>query len=152
MRPFGRILLIAFAASALLMLHSLPAKAADDYVVVGTLVVGRSTSVSLTFELPIDGDADRTAAVAVSYRKAGTREWMTGPPMIRLSDVRVDGRLRGTNFGSFRRPKPAGRFFGSIPNLEPDTEYECSFLLYDADGAFGLVDQSTMARTAKRPE
>ncbi len=42
-------------------------------------------------------------------------------------------------------------FSGSILNLEPDTEYECRFVLSDPDGVSGGVEKIVTVRTRKEP-
>ena len=42
-------------------------------------------------------------------------------------------------------------FAGSILNLQPDTEYECRFVLSDADGASGQTTQLVRVRTRAEP-
>ena len=56
------------------------AHAGNDFVVGGTLTPSAATSISLRFEWAIQADDNRNAAVAVSYRKKGTTEWLAGPP------------------------------------------------------------------------
>ena len=53
-------------------------------VTAGELVVEPPTLISLGFEWYIEGDADRDAAVAVAYRRAGAREWRESLPLTRL--------------------------------------------------------------------
>ena len=123
-----------------------PAYSADDYVVAGKLALRATTARSLTFEWTITGDANRNAAVAVSYRKKGEANWLAGPAMVRLSNEPASEFRQKESPGSSGK---IGRFFGGIPNLETDTEYECRFLMYDPDGAFGDVSAATDAKTAK---
>jgi hypothetical protein len=42
-------------------------------------------------------------------------------------------------------------FAGSVLNLQPDTEYECRFLLSDADGVGGEKEKTITVRTRKEP-
>src|ERR1700683_5416050 len=42
-------------------------------------------------------------------------------------------------------------FAGSILNLEPDTEYECRFVLSDPDGVRGTTHRTVNVRTRKEP-
>ncbi len=43
-------------------------------------------------------------------------------------------------------------FAGSILNLEPDTGYECRFVLSDPDGVKGKAERTVTARTRKEPQ
>ena len=43
-------------------------------------------------------------------------------------------------------------FAGSILNLEPDTEYECRFVLADPDGVQGKRDRTVTVRTRREPQ
>jgi hypothetical protein len=42
-------------------------------------------------------------------------------------------------------------FAGSILNLDPDTEYECRFLLSDPDGVAGSAEKMVTLRTRREP-
>src|SRR5262249_57003468 len=42
-------------------------------------------------------------------------------------------------------------FSGSILNLDPDTEYECRFVMTDPDGIRGEMTKTVTARTRKEP-
>ena len=42
-------------------------------------------------------------------------------------------------------------FAGSLLNLEPDTEYECHFVLADPDGVKGKAEKTVNVRTRKEP-
>src|SRR5579884_1799911 len=50
----------------------------------------RPTLISLGFEWRIDGDDNRNASVAVSYRKKGEQAWKPGPPLLRIGGERVN--------------------------------------------------------------
>lgn len=123
----------------------LPARAAGDTVVTGELTVDRSTSISLFFEWAIAGDANRNAAVAVSFRKKGSSEWHVGPQMVRMMPGKLDQGSAAK--GSLTSEK----FVGGIPNLEPDKEYGCRFVMYDPDGVEGASSQAADARTLTAP-
>jgi hypothetical protein len=43
-------------------------------------------------------------------------------------------------------------FAGSILNLEPDTEYECRFVLWDPDGVSGVKEKVVTTRTRAEPQ
>jgi hypothetical protein len=101
------------------------------------------TLVSLGFEWEIDGDDNRNAEVAVSYRKKGEQAWRQGLPLFRLQRERIDrGPLQYTT---------PNMFAGSIFDLEPDTEYEGRFVLSDPDGVEGKPEQIVAVRTRAEP-
>ena len=55
-----------------------PGAASAGTVTPGELVIEPPTLLNLGFEWFIQGDANRNAAVQVSYRKAGTSDWKAG--------------------------------------------------------------------------
>src|SRR5438477_2480641 len=87
------------------------------------------TLLSLGFEWRIDGDDNRNATVAVSYRKKGDQTWKEGLPLLRIGNERI-------NENSLHYIVPNG-FAGSIFDLEPATEYEARFVMSDPDGIDG---------------
>jgi hypothetical protein len=123
------------------------AAATDIKVTPGELVVDHPTLINLGFEWVIDGDANRNAQVAVSYRKAGDAQWKQGLPLLRLQGERIYQR------DSWDLVSP-NMFAGSILDLQPDTAYEARFVLSDPDG-IGGQRESTVTRTVTvrtRPE
>lgn len=130
----------------------------------GEFIVEPPTLMSLGFEWKISGDDNRNAQVAVSYRRKGEQPWHTGLPFLRLQHEQVNGG--GDTFVSIEptasnpngvAPNPwhfdAGNMFaGSILNLEPDTEYECRFVLSDPDGVSGTAEKTATVRTRKEPQ
>ena len=69
----------------LLTLTIIPAPAvAEGTVATGRCIVEPPTLQCAGFEWYIDGDDNRTASVAVSYREQGTSEWLDGLPLLRL--------------------------------------------------------------------
>src|SRR5262247_4327754 len=102
-----------------------------------------STLLSLGFEWRIDGDDNRNAAVAVSYRKKGEQTWKQGLPLLRIGNERI-------NENSLHYIVPNG-FAGSIFDLEPATDYECRFVLSDPDGTSGRTEQLVAVRTRAEP-
>ncbi len=112
----------------------------------GDLVVDPPTLINLGFEWVIDGDANRNASVAVSYRKAGETAWKNGMPLVRLQNERV------TQPNVFNLVLP-NMFAGSILDLEPDTAYEARFVMTDPDGVGGPAANATKTVTVRtRPE
>jgi hypothetical protein len=128
----GSIVLIAVSARA-----ATKVSAKELYVEPPTLI-------SLGFEWPIDGDDNRNASVAVQYRKKGEQAWKDGLPMLRLDHERII-----ENALNYTTPN---MFAGSIFDLEPDTEYECRFVLSDPDGVEGKADVTVTARTRFEPK
>jgi hypothetical protein len=140
---------------ALLSMGGAPAEA-ENALTAGSFTVERPTLLSLGFEWRIAGDDNRNAAVAVFYRKRGDSKWKPGLPMLRIGGERVTGYppgpsrygVRATTIYDYTAPH---MFAGSILNLEPDTEYECRFVLSDPDGVSGTAEQRVTVRTRKRP-
>jgi len=64
----------------------------------------------------IQGDDNRNAAVAVSYRKKGEAQWRQGMPLLRLQNEEI---FQGDRLDVVS----PNMFAGSILDLEPDTEY-----------------------------
>lgn len=94
------------------------------------------TLVSLGFEWRITGDENRNGNVEVTYRKKGQPAWQKALPLVRSQHEQV-GATSPPNPNMhpdpFDYPVP-NMFAGSILNLDPDTEYECRFVLSDPDG------------------
>jgi hypothetical protein len=118
------------------------AAAATNRLTVNQLVVEPATLHALGFEWYVQGDDNRNAAVAVSYRKRGERDWKEAQPLIRLHHERNKGP------GEFVAPNV---FVGSIFDLEPGTEYDCRFVLSDPDGVSGTRQKIVAVRTRPEP-
>ena len=90
------LLLALTAAPALAQRATSPATPMNA-VEAGELVVEPATLINLGFEWWIDGDDNRNASVAVSFRERGQTEWRQALPLLRLhgeriySESRVDG-------------------------------------------------------------
>src|SRR6187399_1752078 len=56
----------------------------DAAVTPGEFIVEHPTLINLGFEWQIDGDANRNATVAVSFRKQGETGWRQGMSLARL--------------------------------------------------------------------
>ena len=82
----------------------------------GEFLVDPPTLINLGFEWLIDGDANRNAAVEVSYRKTGETTWRAG-----AAAAAAAWRARSSRASSSTSPSP-NMFAGSILDLEPDTE------------------------------
>src|SRR6476661_6472506 len=96
----------------------------------GEFIVDPPTLINLGFEWMIDGDDNRNATVEVTYRKKGDRDWKAALPLLRLQNERINRDL-------YLDVIVPNMFAGSILDLEPDMDYECSFVLSDPDGARG---------------
>jgi hypothetical protein len=114
-------------------------------VTAGEFLVEPPTLINLGFEWFIDGDANRTASVEVSYRRAGTTEWHPALPLLRLDGERI---RQGTQLDV----TVPNMFAGSILDLEPDTSYEAQFVLKDADGVRGEARKLVTVRTRAEPK
>ncbi len=100
---------------------------ADDVLHPGTPALDPPTLIALGVSLPITGDDNFSAVVAMRYREASTTTWSTGYPLQHVHAEVVTG-LTVT-------PK----FAGSIFDLRPDTSYEIELHATDADGAVDSV-------------
>ena len=124
------------------LLWAAPLSAADK-TTAGELITEPPTLLSLGFEWRIDGDDNRNATVAVSYRKAGEQMWKAGPPLLRIGNERI-------NENALQYMTPNG-FAGSLFDLEPATSYEARFVLSDPDGVSGTAEQIVTVRTRAEP-
>jgi hypothetical protein len=114
----------------------------------GAFTTEAPTLVSLGFEWRINGDDNRNASVTVSYRKSGEQQWRPALPMLRLQHEQVGG---ASTRAIYHYVAP-NMFAGSILNLDPDTEYECRFVLADPDGVKGKAEHVVKARTRVEPQ
>ena len=142
------ILSLLFAAAVLVPTPSW----SQTRTVAGDFVIEPPTLVSLGFEWRISGDDNRNARVDVTYRKKGEQQWRKGLPLLRLQHEQVSGgapRDGGVHYFNYVAPN---MFAGSLLNLEPDTEYECRFVLSDPDGVKGKAEKTVIVRTRKEPQ
>ena len=117
----------------------------------GELVTLPATQVSLAFDWRIAGDDNRSARVAVAYRKAGDPQWRGALPLLRLKNEIVGqgaGTLLAENPFTYVAPN---MFSGSILDLEADTAYEARLTLSDGDGVQGEATRTVTVRTKKIP-
>ncbi len=137
----------ASTAAAVLTALALPVLAARaaDGVTAGELVVEPPTLISLGFEWRIDGDDNRSASVAVDYRRTGDREWRSGLPLLRLQGER-------TAYLETLYYTAPNMFAGSLFDLEENTEYEVRLTLADSDGVSGAAAHVLNVRTRAEPE
>jgi hypothetical protein len=117
--------------------------AAEDRTIARQFVVEPPTLLSLGFEWLIEGDDNRNATVAVSYRHMGEPTWTTGLPLLRIGNERI-------NENALQYMTPNG-FAGSIFDLDPASEYEARFVLTDPDGVEGTAEHVVAVRTRGEP-
>src|SRR5271154_3314446 len=120
---------------AVLFLLGDAASAAENKIRLGEFIIDHPTLINLGFEWFIDGDDNRNAQVAVSYRKQGETEWKQGLRLLRLQGERIY-----QDQGVFDVVSP-NMFAGSILDLEPDTTYQARFVMSDPDGFLGQIDK-----------
>ena len=118
--------------------------AGADKVTSRNFYVEPPTLISLGFEWQIEGDDNRNASVAVSWRKKGDQAWHDGLPLLRIGNERM-------NENAIQYVTP-NMLAGSIFDLEPDTEYECRFVLSDPDGVAGKSENLVTVRTRFEPK
>src|SRR5580704_8891018 len=118
--------------------------AAADKVTSKNFYVEPPTLISLGFEWQIDGDDNRNASVAVSWRKKGDQAWHEGLPLLRIGNERL-------NENAIQYVTP-NMLAGSIFDLEPGTAYECRFVLSDPDGVVGKSENLVTVRTRTEPK
>ena len=140
------IILVLFAASrAVAQGAAAPAGTPPEMTVPGELVIEPPTLINLGFEWFIQGDANRNAAVAVSYRRQGTGPWADALPLLRLNGERIYAESRV-------HVETPNMFAGSVLDLEPDTIYEVRLVLTDPDGVRGVADRTVTVRTRAEPQ
>jgi hypothetical protein len=132
-----------FAIVLISLLSALPALAATDKTTTKEFITEPATLISLGFEWHIDGDDNRNATVAVSYRKKGEQSWKAGLPLLRIGNERI-------NENALQYITPNG-FAGSIFELDPDTVYEARFVMSDPDGIAGKAESIVTVRTRAEP-
>lgn len=122
------------------------AAASQDAVKSGNFITEPATLTNLGFEWHISGDENRNAVVQVTYRISGTDKWGQALPLLRAGGEQV---FRKTEFLDYSVPH---FFAGSILDLSPNTEYECRFILSDADGILGDSVQVVKVKTRAEPK
>ena len=125
--------------------------------VAGDFVIEPATLVSLGFEWKISGDDNRNAHVDVTYRKKGEAQWRKALPLMRLQREEIGvapgpGAAGAPARFSLFKYTAANMFAGSILNLDPDSEYECRFVLADPDGVTGATEKTATVRTRREPQ
>src|SRR5262249_21446449 len=85
--------MVAVTALCLALMSQVPrARAADaksNAVTTGEFVIDPPTLINLGFEWMIEGDDNRNATVAVSYRKKGEGQWRQGMALLRLQNEEI---------------------------------------------------------------
>src|SRR6476620_7202506 len=108
-------------------------------------VVEPATLINLGFEWFVEGDDNRNASIAVSYRRVGEASWRTALPLLRLQGERI---AQGKQIDV----TSPNMFAGSILDLDPDTEYEARFQASDPDGVSGERTKVVRVRTRAEPK
>jgi hypothetical protein len=111
-------------------------------------VVEPPTLISLGFEWYIGGDDNHNATVDVSYRKVGNDTWKEALPLLRIKNEQCIFSFFD-NSVDYVTPN---LFAGSIFDLEPDTEYQCRFVMNDPDGTAGNTEEIIKVRTRAEPK
>jgi len=91
----------------------------------GKFVIEPPTLICLGFEWYIEADANHNATVEVWYRKKGESSWKKALPLLRIQNEECIDSF-SVNWIDYVTPN---LFAGSIMDLQPDTEYECKFLM-----------------------
>jgi hypothetical protein len=132
-------------AVAVIAILQLPVRSAGpNEVTAGEFVIDPPTLINLGFEWLIEGDDNRNAAVAVSYRKQGTSPWKEGLPLLRLQRERIYANVNIDVIAP-------NMFAGSVLDLEPDTAYDVQFVMTDPDGVHGEGRKTVTVRTRAEP-
>ena len=118
---------LGFSASAQ---QAGPAAPSPNATIAGELVIEPATLINLGFEWFIQGDANRNAAVSVSFRKTGETSWRPALPLLRLHGERIYAESRVDVIAP-------NMFAGSVLDLEPGTTYEVRLAMADPDGVTG---------------
>ena len=139
--PLAVVLLLAVFTSGAGLRAQAPGANA---VTAGEFLVEPATLINLGFEWFIEGDANRSASVEVSFRKSGASAWQPALPLLRLHGERI----RQNTQLDVTVPN---MFAGSILDLEPDTSYEARFELKDPDGVRGEARKVVTVRTRAEP-
>ncbi len=116
---------------------------AQDGVKPGVFIVEPPTLTNLGFEWYITGDDNRNAVVSAEYRVAGSKEWKESMPLLRIGDEHIGREAEHLDYITPRM------FAGSILDVNPDTEYECRFIMKDPDNG---LNENKVVRVRTRSE
>lgn len=114
----------------------------------GKFIIEPPTLISLGFEWYVEGDDNHNASVEVWYRKKGDPFWKEALPLLRIQNEESICKFYNNSI-DYITPN---MFAGSIFDLEPDTEYECKFLISDPDGVEGDPQKKVTVRTRPEPK
>jgi len=111
----------------------------------GNLIIDPPTLMALGFAWNIEGDDNRNARVAVSYRRAGTEKWLPALDLMRIQNEQIWTR------GATDLTAP-NQFAGSIFDLTEATSYEIKLSLADPDGVSGEAEKTLTVKTRAEPK
>ncbi len=118
---------------------------ADNRTSTGSLTIDPPTLMALGFAWSIEGDDNRNARVAVSYRKQGTEKWQPALDLMRIQNEQIWTR------GATDLTAP-NQFAGSLFDLDEATDYEVKLSLTDPDGVSGKAEKLVTVRTRAEPK
>jgi Right handed beta helix region len=95
----------------------------------------------------VKGDDNQNASVRLEYRQAGTPNWHSGAPFIRVERRAHTGGRYGSQL---QVPDDGWLFAGSVLLLEPGTAYELRLTLADPDGMEVTRTLHTQTRSEPR--
>jgi hypothetical protein len=139
------VLALVFSLFAVAAAQAAPAPHTMNAVKAGELVIDPPTLINLGFEWVIQGDDNRNARVAVSYRRKGETAWKTAMPLLRLQHERV---YQGEGVFNVEMPN---MFAGSILDLEENTAYDVKLALSDPDGGNAVRTVTVKTRAEPMP-
>jgi hypothetical protein len=116
-----------------------------NVAVPGELVIEPPTLINLGFEWLLQGDDNRNATVAVTFRQQGESAWRDALPLLRLHGERIYAESRVDVVAP-------NMFAGSVLDLAPDTAYEVRFAMADPDGVRGTAERTVTVRTRAEPQ
>jgi hypothetical protein len=120
----------------------------ENSVKPGKFVIEPTTLISLGFEWYIEGDDNHNATVDVRYRKKGDHDWKKALPLLRIQNEESITQFLNNSI-DYITPN---LFAGSIFDLEPDTEYQCRFVMSGPDGVIGSPQKTVTVRTRPEPK
>jgi hypothetical protein len=120
----------------------------ENSVKPGKFIIEPPTLIALGFEWYIEGDDNHNATVEVSYRKKGDSNWKKALPLLRIQNEESIEKFFNNSI-DYVTPN---LFAGSILDLEPDTEYQCRFIMSDPDGVVGRAQKTVTVRTRPEPK
>src|SRR4029453_675697 len=124
---FTGFLVLAAAAAWAQPPGQQPPPVNPNAIVPGEFVIEPPTLINLGFEWFVQGDDNRNASVAVTYRQKGDPAGHNALPLLRLQGERIYGESRV----DFIAPN---MFAGSILDLDPDSADEAQFGVADRAG------------------